>query len=112
MKVNKQTEEKIKRLQLYEQNMQSLSVQKQQFQSQLIEVESALKELEKVEFAYKIVGNIMVRSDKGSLQTDLQQKKDMLSVRIRALEKQEEAVHDKSSQLQKEVLGEIKDEEN
>jgi prefoldin beta subunit len=111
MKLEKQTEEKIKRLQQYEQNMQTFALQKQQFQSQLIEVDSALAELEKVDVAYKIVGNIMVKSDKQNLQGDLQQKKDMVSLRIRAMEKQEDALRDKSKQLQKEVLGEIKNEE-
>ena len=111
MKIDKETEHKIKRLQLYEQNLQSLSLQKQQFQSQLVEVEAALKELERVESAYKIVGNIMVQSKKDTLQKDLTHKKEMLELRVKTLDKKEESVRNKSKDLQKEVLGTIKDEE-
>ena len=107
MKIDKQTEEKIKRLQLFEQNMQSLALQKQQFQNQLVEVESALTELGRVDSAYKIVGGIMVKSDRKTLESELQQKKDMLSLRVRAIEKQEGTVMDKSKQLQQEVLGKL-----
>lgn len=111
MKIAKQTEDKIKRLQLYEQNMQALAMQKQQFQTQLIEVETALGELEHAEVSYKIVGNIMVKSDRERLRTELNQKKDMITVRVKSLEKQEESVREKSKSLQQEVLGEMKDEE-
>lgn len=110
--MNKDVEQKIKRLQLYEQNVQGIAVQKQQFQNQLIEVDSALNELEKVDHAYKIVGNIMVKSDKKELLKDLEQKKELLELRIKTLDKQENAVREKSKQLQQEVLGNIKDEED
>jgi prefoldin beta subunit len=111
MKIDKDTEQKIKRLQLFEQNLQTIAAQKQQFQSQLNEVEAAMKELNNVKSAYKIVGNIMVKSDKVSLNKELEQKKEMFSVRVKTLEKQENSVRDKSKELQKEVMGTIKDEE-
>jgi prefoldin beta subunit len=111
MKIDKETEQKIKRLQLFEQNLQTIAAQKQQFQAQLTEVESAMRELGKVKSAYKIVGNIMVKSDKETLHKELEQKKDMFSVRVKTLEKQESSVKDKSKQLQSEVMGTIKDEE-
>ena len=66
--VEKETEKKISQLQMMEQSMQGFLMQKQQFQGQLVEIESALKELEKSKEAYKIVGNIMVSSDKKELE--------------------------------------------
>ena len=45
MKIDKDTEQKIKRLQLFEQNMQTISVQKQQFQQQLTELESKYQDI-------------------------------------------------------------------
>lgn len=110
MKIDKETEQKIRRLQLYEQNMQTLALQKQQFQSQLIEIETALRELKETGKAYKIVGNIMVESDKETLDKELKQKEEMLGLRVKALEKQEESVKGKSKELQQEVLGTIEDE--
>ena len=111
MEVPKDTEEKISQLQMFEQSMQSFLGQKQQFQVQLVEVESALNELEGTEKAYKIVGNIMVETEKNELKADLQSKKEMLELRIRTMEKQEAQVREKASKLQSEILKEIKKED-
>jgi len=100
-------EEKIERLQLLEQNLQSFMLQKQNFQMQLVEVESALAELGTTDSAYKIVGNIMVASKKEKLKEELEEKKRMLELRINSLEKQEERLKEKAKQTQTEVLEEM-----
>ena len=106
--VSKDTEKKISQLQLMEQSMQSLSMQKQQFQLQQVEVESAMKELENVDEAYKIVGNIMVLSKKTDIREELNSKKEIIELRIKSLEKQENHMRDKASKLQSEILKEMK----
>ena len=106
--VSKETEKKISQLQILEQSMQNLSMQKQQFQLQQVEIESALKELENVDEAYKIVGNIMVLSKKTDLKTDLNSKKEIVELRIKSMEKQENQLREKASGLQSEVLKEMK----
>ena len=111
MEVSKETEQKIGQLQMFEQSLQNFLGQKQQFQVQLVEVDSALNELESAEKAYKIVGNIMVESDKTELKADLQSKKEMLELRIKTMEKQESQVREKASQLQSEILKKIKKED-
>lgn len=111
MDVSKETEQKIGQLQMFEQSLQSFLGQKQQFQVQLVEVESALSELEGTEKAYKIIGNIMVESDKAELKSDLQSKKEMLELRIKTMEKQESQVREKASKLQAEILKKIKKED-
>ncbi|MBI4452077.1 prefoldin subunit beta [Candidatus Woesearchaeota archaeon] len=111
MEVSKETEQKISQLQMYEQSLQSFLGQKQQFQMQLVETESALSELQNTEKAYKIVGNIMVESDKNELKADLQSKKEMLELRIKTMEKQESQVREKASKLQSEILKKIKKED-
>lgn len=109
--MQKETEEKIGRMQLMEQNIQNLLMQKQQFQSQMIECTSALEELKKSETAYKIIGNVMVLSNKEDLKKDLEQKKEMTEIRIKSIEKQESEIKEKAKKLQQEVLSEIKDKE-
>ncbi len=109
--MEKETEQKIGQLQMFEQSLQSFLGQKQQFQLQLVEVDSALSELEGTDKAYKIVGNIMVESDKNELKSDLQSRKEMLELRIKTMEKQEVQVRDKASKLQAEILKKIKKEE-
>lgn len=107
---NAEAQENIARLQMLEQNVQAISVQKQQFQSQLIEIESALKELKTSPAAFKIVGNIMVSADKVELEKDLNQKKELIDVRVKNLEKQEKQFKDKTKQVQEEVLKSLKKE--
>ena len=109
--MNKETEEKIGKMQLLEQNMQNFLMQKQQFQSQLIELNSALEELGKSETSYKIVGNIMVLSNKDDLKKDIESKKEMAELRINSIEKQENELKEKAQKLQKEVLSEMKESE-
>ncbi|MBI1935030.1 prefoldin subunit beta [Candidatus Woesearchaeota archaeon] len=111
MEVQKETEEKISQLQMFEQSLQSFLGQKQQFQIQLVETESALSELANTNKAYKIVGNIMVEAGKDELKADLQSRKEMLEIRIRTMEKQEAQVREKASKLQSEILKKIKKEE-
>jgi prefoldin beta subunit len=100
-----ESEEKIAQLQLLEQNMQNFLMQKQQFQMQLTEISSALDNLEGAQKSYKIVANIMIDANKEDLGKELKQKKEMLEIRIKNLEKQEESIREKSQKIQKEVLG-------
>ena len=111
MEVSKETEQKIGQLQMFEQSLQSFLGQKQQFQVQLVEVESALNELDNTEKAYKIVGNIMVETDKNELKAEMQSKKEILELRIKTMEKQEAQVREKASKLQSEILTKIKKED-
>ena len=110
MDVSKETEQKIGQLQMFEQSLQSFLGQKQQFQIQLAEIESALGELDNTQKAYKIVGNIMVESEKNELKADLTSRKEMLELRIKAMEKQESQVREKAQSLQSEILKNMKKE--
>lgn len=103
----KEAQEKISHIQMIQQSMQNLSMQRQQFQIQETEIESALAELEKTSSSYKIIGNIMVKTDKDSLKKDLKERHEMLKVRISTLEKQEEKLRANAESLQQEVLKEI-----
>jgi len=108
MDVSKETEEKIAQLQMMEQNLQQSLMQRQQFTGQLTEIETALKELKTAKDSYKIIGNIMVSSKKEDLEKDLKEKKNMVDIRIKSLEGQEEKMKERAKKLQKEVLGSIK----
>ena len=108
MDISKETEQKINQLQMFEQSLQNFLGQKQQFQVQLVEIESSLSELNNTDKAYKIVGNIMVESNKDELKTDLQSKKEVLELRLKTMERQETQVREKASQLQSEILKNMK----
>lgn len=107
--MNQETEEKIEQLHLIEQNIQNISAQKQNFQTQLLEIENSLEELSKSkEKVYKIVGSIMVLSDKNDVEKYLNSKKEIIDLRIKNLEKQEDKFKEKVNQIQQEVLKELK----
>lgn len=110
MALTKEAQEDLNQLQLIEQNVHAIALQKQQFQSQLFEFETALKELETAEKAYKIVGNIMVSSEKSELKKDLTQKKEIVDLRIKSLERQEKDLKDREKKLRDRVLGSLKNE--
>jgi len=101
--------EKLKQFQILEQSLQAVHMQKQQFQVQLIETESALGELEKTNTAYKIIGNVMVLSNKAELKKDLESKKEIFSSRMKMLEKQEQKFQEETSSLQKELMKGMKE---
>ncbi len=107
----KDIEEKIGKLQLFEQNLQQLNLQRQQFQAQLIELDSALKELALTKKAYKIIGGIMVASDKEGLEKELKDKKEMFGIRINSIEKQELQLRNRAQTLRDEVVAGLKKKE-
>ena len=98
----------FEQLQMLEQNMNVILNQKQQFIMQQAEIEVALAELSKTKTAYKIVGNIMISTDKDNLQKELSAKKEVLNVRIQTLEKQEIKFKEKAAFLQQDVMNQFK----
>jgi prefoldin beta subunit len=103
-------QEKVTKLSMIEQQMGSFLSQKQAFQAQLMELESALEEIDKSEKVYRIIGNVMVSSDKSSLKSDLSSKRETAELRLKSVEKQEEKLRQKAAELQEEVLNSIKEE--
>jgi prefoldin beta subunit len=107
--MNEQVQEKIGQIQLIQQNLENFSMQRQQFQLQQTEIETALVEIENTNTAYKIIGNIMVLTDKVQLKKDLEEKKETLNIRINTIEKQEEKLRVKFEELQQEVMKSLED---
>lgn len=109
MKLSKETQEKIKELQFLEQNLQNLLMQKQAFQLEFNEVENALLEVSKTkDEIYKIVGQVMLKADKSEVEKELKEKNDILSLRLKSIEKQENSFQSKIEKLKEEVTKEIK----
>jgi len=111
MTQDKKTEEQIAQLQLVEQNLQNFLIQKQSFQTQLLEINNALKEMDSSkDKVYKIIGTVMVATNKETLSKDLNEKKELLNLRIKNIEKQEKDLKEKGSKIQEEVIKKLKHE--
>jgi prefoldin beta subunit len=112
MKIDKETQNKLQEAQLLEQNFQSLLLQKQAFQLELNETESALEEAKKSsDEIYKIVGQIMLKAKKQDLLKELEEKKDILNLRIKSLENQEKIFQERLERARKELGERLKDNE-
>ncbi|MEM4214953.1 MAG: prefoldin subunit [Candidatus Pacearchaeota archaeon] len=100
----------VTQLQITEQSLQNLLLQKQIFQLEFIETNNALEEIKKtkVEDVYKIVGSLMFKSNKADLEKELERKKDILDLRLRAIEKQEEELKEKLLKNREILLKEMK----
>ncbi len=96
---------KIQQMQFIEQNLQAILMQKQAFQMEFNENVVALKEVEKSgEEVYKIVGQLMIKSDKTKVLEDLKNKEKLIDTRIKSLETQEESLQKQSRTLREEIL--------
>jgi prefoldin beta subunit len=83
-------EQKIQEMQILEQRLQNSLLQKQAFQMELAETNSALKEIEKSgDEIFKIIGQLMIKTEKGKTHEELLSKQKILELRIKSLEKQE-----------------------
>lgn len=96
--------EDIQKLSMLEQNIGSIVSQKQQFNKQLLEIESALSELNSTEEAYQIVGSVMIKKKSEDLKKDLDEKKELIKVRLESLDKQEKTLQQQAQELQEKVM--------
>ncbi len=109
MQIDKETQEKIQELQSYEQTLSSLLMQKQAFQMEQNETENALKEIiDSKDDVFKLVGNIMIKANKTDVEKELRQKQDLLSLRLKSLERQDADIQKKAEELREEVMKKIK----
>ncbi|MBM3247572.1 prefoldin subunit beta [Candidatus Pacearchaeota archaeon] len=107
--MEKETETQIQQLQMFEQNLQSLLMQKQAFEMELTETENAMTELDKAEGeVYKIAGSLMIKGSKQEILKDLNQKKDLLSLRLKTINDQEKKISEETEKLREKVLSKIK----
>lgn len=105
----KKQDKLVQEIQFVENNLQNLLIQKQVFQIELSETQSALKEIENSgEDVFKIVGQIMIKADKEKIKEELLNKKKILELRLKSIEKQEDFLKEKLEKLKKEILEEKK----
>jgi len=101
----KEKENIVRNLQMLEQNLQQILLQKQAFQMELRETQAAKKELAKSgEEVFKIIGQLMIKSDKKTVISELDSKEKMIDLRIRNFEKQEKMVSEKIDALQSDII--------
>lgn len=72
---------------------------------ELSETQSALKEIENSsDEVYKIVGQLMIKSGKEKISSELSEKSRLLEFRLKAIEKQEESMMQKLEKIRDSVV--------
>jgi prefoldin beta subunit len=89
----------VQQLQLIEQALQQARVQKRALRAEMVEAESALEELTGNDEAWRLVGNILVRTDAEKLRSELSARRDELKAHIESLESQEERLAERAKGL-------------
>jgi len=113
METEQNTENQILQLQEIEGNLRHILMKKQTIQAEEIEVNNAVEELKKVKGeTYKIIGPIMVSTDKESLEKDLVEKKEVIDIKLKAITKQENQMQEKAKKIQEEVLKNMNKDKN
>jgi len=90
-------------MQVLEQSLQNIILQKQVFQMELSETQAAEKEIGDSKEIFKIVGQLMIKTDKEKIKEELLNKEKLLKLRIDNLSKQEETLSEKLESLKKEI---------
>jgi len=102
-------EQKIQELQILEQRLQNSILQKQAFQMELAETNSALKEIEKSgEEVFKIIGQLMIKTEKSKIHEELSSKQKILELRIKSFEKQENSLTEQVDRIRDELTKSMK----
>jgi prefoldin beta subunit len=97
-------EQTIQEIQILEQKLQNTILQKQTFQMELAETDSALDELEKAgDEVFKIIGQLMIKSDKSKIKEELLNKQKILNLRINSFEKQEKSFSEQLEKFREEI---------
>ena len=109
MDIKKQTQQKIQEIQVLEQNLNQILMQKQAFQMELNESQNALSEIKvSKDDIFKLIGQIMIKADKKKTEQELTKKNELLSLRLKSIEKQEEELSHQVDKLREEIMKEIK----
>lgn len=105
VQLSQEMQQKIQEFQEAQQQARILMSQKYQIEVQMKETQNALEELEKSGSAevHKIVGQILIKSDKNTVQSELKEKTETLDIRLKTIEKQEKKVMEKLKTLQSEL---------
>lgn len=89
------------------QQLMGISSQKQQMQFQSAAVAKAIEALEKTKEkkVFKALGNILIQSDVSDVSKELKEQNEIVSLRVKSLQKQEESIVQKLNKLKAKIEG-------
>lgn len=106
-----QLRHQLAQLQQVQQQAQAVMAQRQQLELTMRETGRALEELEKLEGGatiYKSVGGILVKADRDRVKKELEEQKEILDLRIKTLERQEQRIIGRLGEMRQKLEEELK----
>jgi len=103
-------QQRILRLQQVQRSLQEILYQRQQLELELTEVENALRELDNLPedaAIYKSIGTLLIRSEKSKVLEELNDRKEIINMRLTVLGKQEERLRGQLKDLQEKLKQEL-----
>ena len=103
-------QQRILRLQQVQRSLQEILYQRQQLELELTEVENALRELDNLPedaAIYKSIGALLIRSEKSKVLEELNDRKEIINMRLTVLGKQEERLRGQLKDLQEKLKQEL-----
>jgi prefoldin beta subunit len=101
-----EAQQTLLQIQTFQQQLQNTLIQKETLNLQKLEIEKALEELEKIDEkkdVFKVVGPILVKSDKKDVEKDLKEKLETINLRLKTLDKHEEKLKEKIKEKQEKL---------
>jgi len=102
--LSKEAQDLLMKVQTQNQELQEIIMQKQNKEMQKIEIEEALREIKDKTEIYKEVGGILVKTDKKKIQEELEEEKEMLSIREKQIKTREETLKTEIEKNQKKLM--------
>ena len=101
-----QVQNMVAQMQQIQQQLQAIAAQKVQVEALLKETEASLEEVQKASEdtpIFKAAGSILVKVDKETLLKELQEKKETYEIRIKTLERREERLKERLTEMHKKI---------
>ena len=104
--MDKETEQLLNQAQLYQQQIQTILTQKAALTLELNEINKALEEIEKTDekSVLKVSGPILIKMGTEDIKKELNEKKDMINLRVKTIEKQELRLKEKIEELRSKLM--------
>ncbi len=104
--LDEDTQRQIQEIQMYEQGFQQILMQKKSLNYELDETSYAIEELAKSEGeVFKIIANqVVVRSDKDKLLSEMKEKRELIELRLKNIEKQEQEYSTKIEEIREDIM--------
>lgn len=101
---------RIMHLQQLQNQLNMIRLQKQSVELELREVERVLRELQNIpanEILYKSLGHILVKTTKEKIEKELNERKEILELRLETLKRQEKHIETQFNDIRRKVTEEL-----